>query len=225
MPKDNRTLSQFSDNLDAELDWRRQELLVLKNAIPAQESNPKQKSFIRAGITMLYAHWEGFVKNTATHYLNYVALRGLSVQELHPAFVARIMRGKANDKKQVEQDIERIAFVLSQLDKKVHIPDTSISTKSNLKFKVFEDILTDLGLSINNIEPFEDAVQHKEINTIVVKNTIDKLVGDRNEIAHGKYLSITYEEFIQSYKLIINVFETLKKRFIDLAEQEKYKIR
>lgn len=225
MPKDNRTLGQFTDNLDAELDWRRQELSVLKNAIPAQESNPKQKSFIRAGITMLYAHWEGFVKNIATHYLNYVALRGLNIQELHPAFIARIMRGKANDKKQVEQEIERVTFVLNHLDKRAYISDTNINTKSNLKFKVFEEILTELGLAINDVEPFENDAERKEINTIVVKNTIDKLVADRNEIAHGKYLSITYEEFIQSYKLIMNVFETLKKRFIELAEQEKFKMR
>jgi MAE_28990/MAE_18760-like HEPN len=68
MSKKNRTLNQLVDNLDDELGWRIKDLNTIKNQIPSS-TNPNQGTMIRAGVTMLYAHWEGFVKAAATHYL------------------------------------------------------------------------------------------------------------------------------------------------------------
>lgn len=64
------------DNLDNDLAWRIKELSIIKNKIP-QAKNNEQEALIRAGVTILYAHWEGFVKNAAECYLNFVSLRRL----------------------------------------------------------------------------------------------------------------------------------------------------
>ena len=62
MSKENRTEQMLVDNLDNDLAWRIKELSIIKNKIP-QSKNNEQEALIRAGVTILYAHWEGFVKN------------------------------------------------------------------------------------------------------------------------------------------------------------------
>jgi len=76
MSKNNRTLEMLQNNLDQDFAWRIKELTTIKNRIP-QKKEDLQDALIRAGITMLYAHWEGFIKNATEQYLNYVSLRRL----------------------------------------------------------------------------------------------------------------------------------------------------
>ena len=52
---------------------------------------------LRAGIALLYAHWEGFIKNAAEHYLQYVALKKLTYQELNCGFVALAMKQRLDE--------------------------------------------------------------------------------------------------------------------------------
>ena len=59
-----RTINELQDALDSTLSWRRVELSALKGMIEQHESRsqslPAGRSLRRAGIAMLYAHWEGF---------------------------------------------------------------------------------------------------------------------------------------------------------------------
>ena len=59
MSKDNRTIEILQKNLDEDMAWRIRELSILKTKIPPQKGT-EQDVLIRAGITTLYAHWEGF---------------------------------------------------------------------------------------------------------------------------------------------------------------------
>lgn len=222
MAKKNRTLAELNDNLDSELQWRRQELSFLKNVIPKQE-NIKQSSFIRANIAMLYAHWEGFMKAVSEHYINYVALRKHNLNELKPCFISRIIRSKGNSKNKTEQEIEKVEFILQELEKRAYVPETSIETKSNLNFTILENILIEIGLTFEDFEPFTTLQGRKEtFSKHVVKTEVNNLVSNRNEIAHGKYLKVSYEEFLQTYKIILTVIETIKIKLFELAQTKKY---
>ncbi|MCK5523482.1 MAG: hypothetical protein KAI83_10150 [Thiomargarita sp.] len=55
-----RTISDIQNHLDNELRWRIQEIANLKKVIPLVDSI-QTRSLLRAGIPILYAHWEGFV--------------------------------------------------------------------------------------------------------------------------------------------------------------------
>ncbi|MBD2666493.1 MAE_28990/MAE_18760 family HEPN-like nuclease [Richelia sinica] len=61
-----RTVEQLSDILARELAWRKVELSALKSLIDSKSfASGKRKALLRSGITILYAHWEGFVKVAA----------------------------------------------------------------------------------------------------------------------------------------------------------------
>ena len=87
MSKDNQTVNILQDNLDGDLVWRTKELSIFRKTIPTQEG-AKQTVLIRAGIPLLYAHWEGFIKYAAECYLQFVALQKLKHNELDYCFIA-----------------------------------------------------------------------------------------------------------------------------------------
>ncbi|RYF60728.1 MAG: hypothetical protein EOO27_04715, partial [Comamonadaceae bacterium] len=77
---DIHTLSQLQDALDNELGWRKKEISAFR---VASSINGREASFyIRAGVALLYAHWEGFIKNSSEHYLNFVQHQGHNYREL-----------------------------------------------------------------------------------------------------------------------------------------------
>jgi len=226
MSKANRTLEMFSDNLDDELGWRRQELLILKNKIPAQK-NIDQTTLLRANYAMLYAHWEGFIKSIAENYIDYVKLRRLNLQDLKPCFIARIIRSKGSNETRINQDIIKIEFLIDKLTSRAHFTDTTVSTKFNLSFVVFKDILAEIGLNIQDIEPVLDyraTSKNNQVNVKKIETEIDSLVKIRNDVAHGKKLVVmTYDDFIGKWDIIILFMQNVKEKLYQAAAQEKYK--
>lgn len=72
-----RTKAELQQCIDDDLIWRRRELFNIRAAIEdAQGNAPKQAALLRAGVALLYAHWEGFVKRCGTHYLEFVSNQG-----------------------------------------------------------------------------------------------------------------------------------------------------
>ena len=64
-----RTVENLIDFLNEDIAWRKKELSSLKNNI--LQANVKLRlTAIRAGVVLLYAHWEGFIKRSAEAYLN-----------------------------------------------------------------------------------------------------------------------------------------------------------
>lgn len=51
------------------------------------QRHPSLSDLYRAGIPILYAHWEGFVKKSSEAYLNFVTNQGLSYNELKSCFI------------------------------------------------------------------------------------------------------------------------------------------
>ncbi len=82
-----RTVEELQERIDEDFAWRRKELTYLENNI--KSSKPHNiKTDLRAGIVLLYAHWEGFIKSAAENYLTFVASKKLNYDELSHCFVA-----------------------------------------------------------------------------------------------------------------------------------------
>ncbi|MFM6308188.1 MAG: MAE_28990/MAE_18760 family HEPN-like nuclease, partial [Dolichospermum sp.] len=98
-----RTLEQLSDKLAQELAWRKKELSILKSLIDSKSSETaKRNALLRSGITMLYAHWEGFVKVSANSYVEFVAMQKLSYNQLANNFIALAMKDQLDQAKETE---------------------------------------------------------------------------------------------------------------------------
>ena len=90
------------------------------------------------------------------------------------------------------------------------------------------DILAEVGLTIQNIEPIEKRERNfntneRRISTEIVETEINKLVDIRNEVAHGKYLPVSYESFIYAREVTMTFMENIKEKLYQAAAQEKYK--
>ena len=78
-----RTTNDLQDAIDHEMAWRKHELSTIRANVVSSRRHAKETA-IRAGVALLYAHWEGAIKNIATYYLEYVAMQGLSYGQLKP---------------------------------------------------------------------------------------------------------------------------------------------
>ena len=67
-----RTSEELIDRIDKDLIWRKKELTILKTALQSARQDRKPV-LLRSLVTLLYAHWEGFIKNTSQSYLEYVS--------------------------------------------------------------------------------------------------------------------------------------------------------
>ncbi|MGK7957685.1 MAG: MAE_28990/MAE_18760 family HEPN-like nuclease [Crocosphaera sp.] len=213
MSKDNQTVSILQQNLDEDFSWRIKELSLLKSKIPRQKGT-EQNVLIRAGITLLYAHWEGFIKYSAECYLQFVSLQRLKYNELDYCFIALASRKSISElikTNKFELQQEMVKNLLDSLEERANIPYSGvINTKSNLNFEVFRDICMIIGIDDRKYETKKNAID-EELLTI------------RNKIAHGKYLSKDYKEFMEIYQIVITLMRNIKDDILNAAITEKYK--
>ena len=193
------TIEQLDNELSNDLAWRRKELSIIKNLIESQSGNLSQKNaLIRGGMTLLYAHWEGFVKSSSGAYLEFVSLQRLKYEELAINFIAYAMKSQLNivsmsNKPSSHNSVAK--FFVSDMSKRSSIPyKAGVNTKSNLSSDVLRDIVDMLGLDYAKFEAKE-----KLIDETLLKN--------RNSIAHGNYLNISRESYLELHNQVIAMME------------------
>lgn len=79
-----RTLTQLQEALDSEMAWRIREISDFKLATKGR--SPNTQTFVRAGVALVYAHWEGFIKSASQYYLSFVDNRGHVYKDLKTCF-------------------------------------------------------------------------------------------------------------------------------------------
>ena len=91
-----RSISQLGEFLDRQLSGRRKELTALKFSVGNARNN-NRNAMLRAALCLLYAHWEGFIKDAATGYVCFIALQGLKFRDVTPNLVAFGLRAEIQD--------------------------------------------------------------------------------------------------------------------------------
>jgi len=209
MAKRPYTINDLTEILDDEFQWRRKELFLFKSKIPLEISSI-QKAYLRAGITMLYAHIEGFVKNMSTYYLQFISYKYLKHNELKSPLLATCLKNKLVNTNNIERQVDLIDFFFIDVNTKANLPYKNIiNTRSNLNFQVFEEILYTIGIDIIKFEKREEI--------------LNDLVSLRNTIAHGEYKDIDYETYIGFYNEIESLMGEYKTEIENNAVLENYK--
>lgn len=175
-----RSLGELQDHLDADLAWRIKEVGILRGSLSG-ESSLSKSTLIRANLTLLYAHWEGFVKSSSSGYLEYVSRRGLRYCDLIDCFIfiglKRHLIGLVETKGAASGQ-EALIFVREMLETVGTLSFAgAIKTDSNLSSSVFDNIAKSVGIATLRYESY-----YKLIDESLVKR--------RNQIAHGEYLDI-----------------------------------
>ncbi|MER9732773.1 MAE_28990/MAE_18760 family HEPN-like nuclease [Mesorhizobium sp. M0217] len=211
MPKI-RTLTQLQETLDAEMGWRVKEIASLK--LMAKSDGVNGKMFVRAGVALVYAHWEGFIKSASESYLNFVDNQGHVYRDLKTCFAVFGLKGKLAmlaGSRQTKPNIEAFDFVLTELDKPARMSmSAAIDTESNLTSRVFANIATSLDIATAGYE--------------TKYNLIDEsLVKRRNKVAHGEYLDLEVNDFRTLADEILQMMRDYKTDLQNAASMATYR--
>ena len=207
-----KTLDEMQIALDQEMAWRVKEIGVFK--LGSSRNDSKRKPYIRAGVALLYAHWEGFIKSSSEIYLGYVESRALRYRDLKSCFVVFGLKRRIStlvESKKTIPNIEAMDFIFSKLDETATLKiKSAINTESNLTSKVFINIANSLDI---NTLPYE--TRFHLIDSSLVKR--------RNEIAHGEFVDISVDEFSKLVDDILFLMRLYKTDIENAASLENYK--
>jgi hypothetical protein len=181
-----RSISIFQDELDKGFAWRVKEISGLKMSVESKAMSLARSTLIRAGVPLLYAHWEGFVKQASQDYLEYVSNQRLKYNELSSCFVvfgAKKYLSHVVESRRTAVNIAAVEFFRSGLEQRADLSlSNAINTKSNLKSEVFLDIAMSLGVPLDSYSTYSKLID-------------ESLLARRNAIAHGEYLDLDADAF------------------------------
>lgn len=176
-------MSAFSDyyvrQIEADLDWREKELAILrKQLLQTQLGSPQEQAFLRTNVAMLYAHYEGFCKFALGVYIDALDRLALKRVDLKWSIASHSLHGLHAELRSIADPVEFFTKLLTQVDS--HFQEKAVYERPDNIANLWPDLLmrwqTNLGLQCA-------AVQGE-------KTRLDTLVKARNNIAHGKKLTV-----------------------------------
>ena len=213
-----RTEDELQDVIDNEMAWRKKELTAIKVNISSSRKFAKDTA-LRSGIALLYAHWEGAIKNIAHFYLVYVSNLRLPYNKLKPNFLAISIKHdlsmfETTGKTTLHEKI--VISIMRKQSENSNIPTKDIiKTSSNLSSDVFIEIMASIGLDCANYE-----TSYKLIDEV--------LLNMRNKIAHGERLdqelSLDEARYTEIHDVIFNLIEQFAIQVLNSAALKEYKI-
>lgn len=208
-----RARQQLSQFLEDCLAWRKRELTTLKLTV-SKSRRHEQAVFLRAAICLLYAHWEGFIREAATAYISYVATQGLRYRDLTPNFVALGLQSAIRQAGESNSPLLHTELVVKmtsgQSDNAVLSWRDAIESRSNLNSKVLTEILCRVGV---------DGTAYQSKKPIID----ERLVGNRNRVVHGEHLAIQPDDYVGLHDDIVQLIERFRDDVENAAATEKYR--
>lgn len=192
-------------DIEADRTSREAEIRLIENLISAASNDEDRDRLRRMLVLVVYSHLEGFCKFALVSYSTAINSLGIECKDAAAPIAAAGLTQvfKALRDSQSKHPVFRKAFpndadlhlahreqefisgyeVVSTI--RVNIPDAVIDTKSNLDTDVLKKLLFRLGLDYTNVE------RHRP--------SLNRLVGNRNAIAHGDRLKVPSDEAVEDY--------------------------
>ena len=194
-----RTLAQLQIALDDQIAWRVKEIADMKLAAKKNDGL-SERTLIRAGIAILYAHWEGFVKASTTAYINFVDNQGKTYGDLQTCFAVIGIRKQLTElvnTKKARVKIAAVDFIRQSSATRSQLQTFTVDTESNLNAQVFEDIALSIGIGTQRYESR-------------FKLMDESLLSRRNKIAHGEYLTLDRDTWRDLADEVISLMRDFK---------------
>lgn len=209
-----KTLGQLQDCLDQGFSWRIKEIADIK-IVAKGSGSLTQTTVIRAGLPLVYAHWEGFIKQASQDYLRFVMGQRLSYRELASCFVvfgAKKHLSSIVESRKSTINIAAVDFFRRELDERADLTlSNAIDTKSNLSSEVFQNIAVSVGVATAPYDAYYNLID-------------ESLLKRRNGIAHGEYLDLSGDDFRALADEVIKLLRMFKTDVENLASSDAYKV-
>lgn len=210
-----RSTSELVDFLDRTLVWRRQEITNIRFCIQRANRDHERMTLIRVAIPILYAHWEGFVKQSCEAYLELVSRRGLPYEQLKTNFLAIASKKaikEAGHSSQMQLYLNVVEFTtFNQGNIGNFTYHGSIDAEDNLSSRVFRNLLTTVGLVCDD---------YFASRFLLLDGSLLKW---RNEIAHGERTNPSEPEYDQLHQLVIQLVDHFKTQLENAAVTESFR--
>lgn len=208
-----RSLLELQEALDDEMAWRIKEISTLRSSTKSR-GPIGEKTLVRAGVALSYAHWEGFVKNTAEAYLAYLNSKKVPIEELQDCFVGLGLRSqiiRSRHKSDATVAIEVVDFIRNKGSTRASFElKHAIDTKSNLNSEVFASIAKALNLPVGHYETRYNFID-------------ESLVAKRNSVAHGEYLDINADDWKEIAGEVLKLLRQFKDDVQNCASEGNYR--
>jgi len=206
----------FIDRIERNLAARKKELSAVKIGMSALRAahNDLNSWTYRAAALLAYAHWEGFVKNSAEGYLDYIGKLQISTGSLKhclqtSASARHLKRINGSSK------IDYLGEILSAIDTarsetfSVN-PRKIVSTEGNLSSVVLKSITSTIG------------IEYLDIYTTRSGFIDESLVGERNMVAHGELKEFDQVQAMDRIEKVIELLDTFAMQIIQAVRDEEY---
>ena len=211
-------MSDALQKLQTDLDWREQELSLLKKETRQARGQPsKYSTLLRSIWLLLYAHYEGFCKYAWDLYLEELQLLGIKRKDCEDTIVIysleetfNILKNNASSKELL--DYGRIGLG-RLLEEELCFPEKGskekIDANSNLNPDLLKENLLKIGMDCSSVE------RHK--------SKLNSLVARRNAIAHGEDTTISnIEEYTKIEDAAMEVMYDLTFLVDQYLDQQLY---
>ena len=85
-----------------------------------------------------------------------------------------------------------------------------VNTKANLKSEVLQEIMMSLGLDYSRLSTKEKLID-------------EKLLANRNRIAHGQYLNVAYAEYLELHVEVLGMMQEIFDQIDERASRGAYR--
>lgn len=203
------SLADLQIIVETEMTWRIREISDYKIAFKGQ-SGASKRAQARAGIPLLYAHWEGYAKNCTTAYVQFVAAKRKKLEALGSGYWTSMMKpsidqlaARPYDKK---SQMALVDVVRNAGERRFGgKTETIVDTRSNLSFSVLEEIGEIAAINIRILASEQ--------------SFIDKILLDRrNNIAHGQNIQVEESDFVDVADRTISIMRAYGNCVIDAAQ-------
>lgn len=209
-----RTVEQLEELLTQDLAWRKKEMFSLKILVERDQVN--EPILLRAGIALLCAHFEGFIKRASNCYIGYVSEQKKTYSELKDNFAALKMEKEfkncaKSDKHSVHKKLlmTHNELITKTFKEKYDENNPFISTHSNPSSTELKEILETIGIESNIFETKATYID-------------SSLLQKRHSVVHGERSDLDKEDFLTTFRIIIELIEEYKNLIINAADNKKY---
>jgi hypothetical protein len=207
-------LSNLFEAIAENLDQRRLEFTNIRRVVLKCGGGPLESAASRMAVPMIYALWEGFVKEVCQLYLEYIEQTVSIAAQLQPAILGhmwtpelRPLIGGLNFLR--KKSIAEAALAVQSAPVIFRNTEREVNTKSNLNYDVLEDIAAHLCLDISTLAEW--------------RGSLNTLVNLRNNIAHGaRPQGLSYKEIDDYTSHTLSLMEAFETVLLEAARMRAF---
>jgi hypothetical protein len=194
------------------VDRRREEISLVLRVVSNEADTVLEQTAAIMALPVLYAHWEGFVKEVVGEYVEFIEKQQIAPSQAHPTIFSFAMRKNLKLIKEsgsVERMTDFAIWMVDASTAPVKFEDKHIETGGNLSYKNLKDLCDNLKIDVATLE--------------ADKRKIDSLVNKRNNIAHtGRPPKFDQENVAEDAALVLRLIENFETILCNCAIQKKY---